>query len=83
MKANQEAVVAKGLHPLKAKQPAIVEELRAEAKKRGLYNFFLPNVCGLTVLEYSPIAEILGIFPLANQAMNCTCVLRVCVCVCV
>merc|ERR1719482_890180 len=35
-------------------------------------NLFLPEVSKCSVLEYSPIAEILGIFPLANVAMNCT-----------
>eukprot|EP00754_Rhynchopus_humris_P028312 Rhum_TRINITY_DN15145_c6_g1::Rhum_TRINITY_DN15145_c6_g1_i1::g.138700::m.138700/K00249/ACADM, acd; acyl-CoA dehydrogenase len=35
-------------------------------------NFFLPEVCGLSVLEYSPIAEILGSVPLANYALNCS-----------
>lgn len=58
--------------PLLAPQPKILDELREEAKKRGVYNFFLPEVCGLTVLEYSPLAELLGAFPLANAAMNCS-----------
>ena len=30
------------------------------------------QVGGLTVLEYAPIGEILGAYPLANLAMNCT-----------
>jgi len=59
-------------NPLEAPQPEMLNELRAEAKKRGLYNFFLPEVGGLTVLEYSPIAEMLGAFSLANLAMNCS-----------
>merc|ERR1740130_340623 len=46
--------------------------LAEKAKKRGVYNFFLPEVCGLTVLEYSPIQEILGTVPQANYAMNCS-----------
>ena len=64
--------IKEGLHPLKAPQPPILKELQAEAKKRGLWNFFLPEVCGLTVLEYAPIAEMLGAFPLTNAAMNCS-----------
>merc|ERR1719203_987153 len=47
-------------------------ELRQKAKARGLYNFFLPEVGKLSVLEYAPICEILGAFPLCNAAMNCT-----------
>eukprot|EP00512_Aurantiochytrium_limacinum_P003456 CAMPEP_0171496004 /NCGR_PEP_ID=MMETSP0958-20121227/6455_1 /TAXON_ID=87120 /ORGANISM="Aurantiochytrium limacinum, Strain ATCCMYA-1381" /LENGTH=451 /DNA_ID=CAMNT_0012030047 /DNA_START=82 /DNA_END=1437 /DNA_ORIENTATION=+ len=58
--------------PLDCPEPPLMKELREEAKKRGVYNFFLPEVCGLTVLEYSPIAEILGAYPLANYAMNCS-----------
>ncbi len=30
----------------------------------------------MSVLEYSPIAEILGAYPLANYAMNCSYVER-------
>lgn len=73
LKANEEAAVAQGLHPLKAREPAVLSELRQAAKERGLYNFFLPTVCGLSVLEYAPIAEILGIFRLANQVRRRCC----------
>ena len=65
------AAAARGEHPLRAPQPAVLAELREEAKRRGLYNFFLPEVSGLTVFEYAPIAELLGAFRLANAAMNC------------
>lgn len=44
----------------------------AEAKRRGIMNLFLPEVSKLSVLEYSPIAEILGMHPQANWAMNCS-----------
>ena len=69
---SQAAAAARGAHPLSAPQPAMLADLRAEAKVRGLYNFFLPEVSQLTVLEYAPLAEMLGPFPLANLAMNCT-----------
>lgn len=45
--------------------------LETRQKKRGVFNFFLKEVCGLSVLEYSPIQEILGAVPEANMAMNC------------
>ena len=32
------------------------EKLKATARERGLWNFFLPEVSGITVMEYSPIA---------------------------
>merc|ERR1719473_482473 len=50
----------------------MIMELRQEAKARGIMNLFLPEVSKCSVLEYSPIAEILGVFPLANVAMNCS-----------
>lgn len=59
-------------HPTKCPEPPILNTLRAEAKARGLMNLFLPEVSKLTVLEYSPIAEILGQNPAANLAMNCS-----------
>jgi acyl-CoA dehydrogenase len=55
-----------------AASPPIVMELRQRAKARGLYNFFLPEVGKLSVLEYAPICEIFGVFRLCNVAMNCT-----------
>ncbi|KFU75979.1 acyl-CoA dehydrogenase [Amycolatopsis lurida] len=55
-------------------QPPIVEELKAEARKRGLWNFFLPgdHGAGLTNLQYAPLAEITGrSIRLAPTALNC------------
>jgi acyl-CoA dehydrogenase len=54
--------------------PAILEDLKAEAKKRGLWNFFLPGAegAGLTNLQYAPLAEITGrSIQLAPAAVNC------------
>lgn len=59
-------------HPVWAASAPVLMDLRQKAKARGLYNFFLPEVGNLSVLEYAPIAEILGAFPLCNVAMNCT-----------
>lgn len=53
----------------------VVEELKAEARRRGLWNFFLPGEhgAGLTNLEYAPLAEITGRSPhLAPVALNCS-----------
>eukprot|EP00457_Paulinella_chromatophora_P003514 gb/GEZN01003522.1/.p1 GENE.gb/GEZN01003522.1/~~gb/GEZN01003522.1/.p1 ORF type:complete len:450 (-),score=54.43 gb/GEZN01003522.1/:789-2138(-) len=60
------------VHPTLAREPPLLSILRSKAKQRGLYNFFLPEVGKISVLEYAPIAEVLGMFPLANQAMNCS-----------
>ncbi|HEX4401844.1 MAG TPA: acyl-CoA dehydrogenase family protein [Galbitalea sp.] len=56
-----------------APQP-IVEELKAEARKRGLWNLFLPGEdgAGLTNLQYAPLCELLGRSPkLGPAATNC------------
>ena len=42
-------------HAVWAASPPIFDELRQKAKARGLYNFFLPEVGKLSVLEYAPI----------------------------
>ncbi|PXX70964.1 acyl-CoA dehydrogenase [Nocardia tenerifensis] len=55
--------------------PPIMEELKAEARRRGLWNLFHPHPewgPGLTNLEYAPLAEIMGRSPhLAPEACNC------------
>lgn len=54
--------------------PAILKDLQAEARRRGLWNFFLPGEegAGLTNLQYAPLAEITGrSIQLAPAAVNC------------
>ena len=54
--------------------PAIMDELKAEAKARGLWNLFLPNErwgAGLTNVEYAPLAEIMGRSFITSEATNC------------
>ncbi|GBE66974.1 acyl-CoA dehydrogenase [Mycobacterium sp. MFM001] len=56
-------------------QPPIMEELKAEARERGLWNLFHPHPewgPGLTNLEYAPLAEIMGRSHLASEACNCS-----------
>jgi acyl-CoA dehydrogenase len=53
----------------------IVEELKAEAKSRGLWNLFLPDEehgAGLSNCDYAPLAEILGRTRIASEACNCS-----------
>ena len=54
--------------------PPVMEELKEEARKQGLWNLFLPNQrwgAGLTNLEYAPLAEVTGWSPfLAPEALN-------------
>jgi len=55
--------------------PQVVEDLKAEAKRQGLWNLFLPESehgAGLTNVEYAPLAEIMGRSGhLAPEATNC------------
>jgi acyl-CoA dehydrogenase len=51
----------------------VLAELREEARRRGLWNLFLPGEAGagLTNLQYAPLAEISGRSAIAPAAMNC------------
>ncbi len=54
--------------------PPILEDLKAEAKRRGLWNLFHPRAefgPGLSNLDYAPLAEIMGRSLLAPEACNC------------
>jgi acyl-CoA dehydrogenase len=50
--------------------PAI-EELKAKARKAGLWNLFLPDVSGLSTVEYAPLAELMGRSLIAPEVFNC------------
>jgi acyl-CoA dehydrogenase len=56
-------------------RPPVIDELKAEARSRGLWNLFLahhPQGAGLSNLQYAPLAEITGHSPaLAPEALNC------------
>jgi acyl-CoA dehydrogenase len=55
--------------------PPIMEELKAEAKKRELWNLFLPDDeygVGLSNLDYAPLCEVMGSSPLLSEATNCS-----------
>jgi acyl-CoA dehydrogenase len=53
----------------------VLEELKVEARKRGLWNLFLPHATewtdGLSNLDYAPLAEVTGRSHLAPEALNC------------
>jgi acyl-CoA dehydrogenase len=52
--------------------PPIVEELKVEARARGLWNLFLPAESGLTNTEYASLAEISGwSMDILPEAINC------------
>lgn len=52
--------------------PSVMQELKLEAQKRGLWNLFLPKLSGLSNVEYASVAEISGWSPvIAPEAINC------------
>ena len=61
--------------PTRWQIPPIMEELKATARERGLWNLFLPESergAGLTNLEYAPLCEIMGRSPIAPETFNCS-----------
>jgi acyl-CoA dehydrogenase len=56
--------------------PPVMEELKQEARQRGLWNLFLPHETewggGLSSLDYAPLAEITGRSLIAAEALNCS-----------
>jgi acyl-CoA dehydrogenase len=72
--AEQAGEAARSGHPWQ--RPPVLAGLRAEARRRGLWNLFLPNPrwgAGLSNLQYAPLAEITGHSPaVAPQALNCS-----------
>jgi acyl-CoA dehydrogenase len=52
--------------------PPVLEELKAEARRRGLWNLFSPELGGLSNVEYASVAEISGWSPvIAPEVTNC------------
>jgi len=74
--AEQVAAAYHDQHPERWGAPPVMAELKAEARRLGLWNLALPadsRGAGLTNLEYAPLAEITGWSPLiAPEALNCS-----------
>lgn len=70
-----EALMKAQLAQNRWRTPPLMKSLRAKAKTKGLFNLFLPKSFkespGLTNLEYSCCAEIMGRVYWAAQTMNC------------
>jgi len=59
-----------------AEIPKAIDDVKAKAKELGLWNLWIPKSygvgAGLTNLEYAQLAEIMGRYPLASEACNCS-----------
>lgn len=53
-------------------QLKLIEELKERARAEGLWNLFLPEVSGLTTLEYAPLAETMGCVLWSSEVFNCS-----------
>jgi acyl-CoA dehydrogenase len=71
-KAAQEQIEASGE---RHHTPEVMAELQAEARRRGLWNLFLPDEehgAGLSNVDYGQLCEVMGRSPgLAPRATNC------------
>lgn len=54
------------------KPSQLIEDLKKKAKAENLWNLFLPEVSGLTNLEYAPLAEIMGRVFWSSEVFNCS-----------
>jgi acyl-CoA dehydrogenase len=55
--------------------PPVMNELKTEARKRDLWNLFLPEENhgpGLSNVDYAPLCEVMGTSPLLGEATNCS-----------
>lgn len=57
--------------------PELMDELKAKAKKAGLWNLFLPEEylpygAGLSNLEYAPLCELMGRVLWSSEVFNCS-----------
>ena len=50
----------------------MIEGLKQTAKAAGLWNLFLPDISGLSNLEYAPLAEMMGRVVWASEVFNCS-----------
>ena len=50
----------------------LIEDLKAKAQTEGLWNLFLPEVSGLSNVEYAPLAEMMGRVTWSSEVFNCS-----------
>ena len=71
---NEAALFGHEHGPDRWQPPALVETLKDEAKRQGLWNLFLPDSehgAGLSNLDYAHLCGIMGRSPFAPEIFNC------------
>lgn len=70
--AADDASAERGAEP--NRQPPTIERLKSEAKAAGLWNLCVRDPAygpALSFVDYAPLAEMMGPYPLAQEATNC------------
>ncbi len=55
--------------------PPVMDELKVKAREEGLWNLFMSgdeHGAGLSVLDYAPLAELMGRVSFSSEAFNCS-----------
>lgn len=71
---NEAALLAHEHGPDRWQPAPLVESLKGEARRQGLWNLFLPESehgAGLSNLDYAHLCEIMGRSPFAPEIFNC------------
>jgi acyl-CoA dehydrogenase len=50
----------------------LIEDLKKKARAEGLWNLFLPDVSGISNVDYAPLAEIMGRVTWVSEVFNCS-----------
>jgi acyl-CoA dehydrogenase len=50
----------------------LIKDLKEKAKAIGLWNLFLPDISGLSNVEYAPLAQLMGRVVWASEVFNCS-----------
>jgi acyl-CoA dehydrogenase len=61
--------------PTRWQVPPVMDDLKAKARERGLWNLFLPESehgAGLTNVEYASLCEVMGRSPIGPEVFNCS-----------
>lgn len=70
--ANEDAYHAEINSGERWKPLQLIESLKDKAKSDDLWNLFLPDISGLTNLEYAPLAEMMGRVYWSAEVFNCS-----------